>query len=117
MKIALPSRNGIIDGHFGHCEYFTIITVDDGKITEEKRLDPPQGCGCKSDIVPVMAQMGVKVLLAGNMGMGAVNMLNSHGIEVVRGCAGTPVDAAKKWLDGQLEDSGQGCTAHGDCSH
>jgi predicted Fe-Mo cluster-binding NifX family protein len=29
MKIALPSRGNLVDSHFGHCEYFTIFTVDD----------------------------------------------------------------------------------------
>ncbi|RPJ16200.1 MAG: dinitrogenase iron-molybdenum cofactor biosynthesis protein, partial [Desulfobacteraceae bacterium] len=29
MKIALPSKNNRIDDHFGHCEYFTVFTVND----------------------------------------------------------------------------------------
>jgi len=29
MKIALPSRGKAIDDHFGHCEYFTVFTVND----------------------------------------------------------------------------------------
>ena len=32
--------------------------------------------------------MGVSLMLAGNMGSGAVNVLNSQGIDVVRGCSG-----------------------------
>ena len=28
-KIALPTRNGNIDDHFGHCAFYTIITVND----------------------------------------------------------------------------------------
>lgn len=117
MKIALPSRDGLIDDHFGHCEYFTIISVDAGKIVEEERLDPPVGCGCKSDVVPTMAAMGVKVLLAGNMGQGAVIMLNSHGIEVIRGCSGIPREAVEKWLEGEVKDSGTECTSHEGCDH
>lgn len=31
MKIALPSRHNNIDDHFGHCEYFTVYTVDTSK--------------------------------------------------------------------------------------
>ncbi len=115
MKIALPSRDGLIDGHFGHCEYFTIITVEDGKISKEEKLDPPTGCGCKSNVVPLMAEMGVKVMLAGNMGGGAVNMLNSHGIEVFRGLSGTPVDNVDRWLAGEISDSGTNCSDHGSC--
>ena len=89
MKIALPSRDNQVDGHFGHCEYFTIYSVDENKkIVSEERLDPPVGCGCKSKVVSILSEMGVSVMLAGNMGSGAVNVLNSHGIEVFRGCSG-----------------------------
>ena len=117
MKIALPSRDGKIDGHFGHCEYFTIVTVEDEKIVAEQRMDPPQGCGCKSQIVPLMAKMGVTVMLAGNMGQGAVNVLGAHNIQVVRGCSGIPKEAVLKWLTGQLQDSNQTCQDHGSCNH
>jgi predicted Fe-Mo cluster-binding NifX family protein len=115
MKIALPSRDGLIDGHFGHCEYFTIVTIEDGKISNEEKLNPPEGCGCKSNVVPTMAEMGVKLMLAGSMGQGAVNMLNSHGIEVFRGLTGTPKDAVNSWLMGQLKDSGENCSDHEGC--
>ncbi len=28
MKLALPSRNNMIDDHFGHCDFFTVLTVN-----------------------------------------------------------------------------------------
>ena len=115
MKIALPSRDGMIDEHFGHCEYFTVVTVDEGKITTSERLDPPAGCGCKSSIVSDLAQIGVTVMLAGNMGPGAVTVLGSHGIQVFRGCSGDPKQAVEKWLAGQIRDSGQSCSEHDGC--
>ena len=49
MKIALPSRMNQIDEHFGHCEHFTVFTIDSGKqITAEEKSASPAGCGCKS---------------------------------------------------------------------
>ena len=33
MKIAVPTRDGRVDDHFGHCEYYTIFDIIDGKIT------------------------------------------------------------------------------------
>ena len=27
MKIAIPTRDNVVDNHFGHCEYYTILTV------------------------------------------------------------------------------------------
>ncbi|MBU0754632.1 MAG: NifB/NifX family molybdenum-iron cluster-binding protein [Planctomycetes bacterium] len=118
MKIAIPATGDLVDGHFGHCEEFAIFSIDENKnVMEENRIKPPAGCGCKSNVIPLLAQMGVKVMLAGNMGMGAVNLLEASGIQVVRGCAGDIRDTVKHWADGQIVDSGEGCTEHGgnDC--
>lgn len=114
MKIALPSVNDMVDGHFGHCESFTVFTLDENnRIVNEERLVPPPGCGCKSNIVPQLADLGVKVMLAGNMGQGAVNMLEAHGISVIRGCEGPLRKVVNSWLAGQIADSGLGCSEHG----
>ena len=114
MKIALPSDGSNIDAHFGHCQAFTIFNVDDeNKIVSEETLTPPSGCGCKSNIVPQLARLGVSVMLAGNMGGGAVNILADNGIKVVRGCAGDVREATQAWLAGQVNDSGATCQSHG----
>ena len=113
MKIALPSHQNQVDEHFGHCEYFTVFTTDDNKkILSEEIITPPPGCGCKSDIALILAQMGVKYMLAGNMGQGAVNILGMNGIEVLRGCSGNVREVVQKWLSGSLADSGLSCAQH-----
>lgn len=114
MKIALPSRNNKIDDHFGNCEYFTLFEVDSkgGKIFSSETVASPEGCGCKSNIASVLADKGVKVMLAGNMGEGAVQVLNNSGIEVLRGCSGDVKDVAEKWIAGNLVDSGECCHQH-----
>lgn len=114
MKIALPSRNNNIDNHFGHCEYFTVFTIDPQtkEITDSETVESPVGCGCKSNIASTLAEKGVKFMLAGNMGDGAVRVLNNSGIEVLRGCSGDIKTVALKWLEGSLEDSGDSCHEH-----
>ena len=113
MKIALPTCQNQIDEHFGHCEHFTVFTIDDQKkITAEEKIASPAGCGCKSDIAQVLAQQGVKIMLAGNMGQGAVNVLNEHGISVMRGCSGNVKAVAESWLSDNLKDSGINCMQH-----
>ena len=113
MKIALPSNKNEIDSHFGHCESFTVFTVNEKKeITADEVVASPAGCGCKSNIAQTLSDMGVELMLAGNMGEGAVHVLNSHGIEVVRGCSGNVKAVAQQWLEGQVADSGVGCHAH-----
>jgi predicted Fe-Mo cluster-binding NifX family protein len=113
MKIALPSLNNNIDDHFGHCQYFTVLTVDENKnIVTEERVASPQGCGCKSNIVSTLSEMGVTFLLAGNIGGGAINVLNNNGIQVIRGCTGNVKTVAEQWLAGSVADSGTVCHQH-----
>lgn len=118
MKIALPSNQNRVDEHFGHCEYFTVFTVNESKqIVAEDKVNSAVGCGCKSNIVQTLAQMGVNLMLAGNMGDGAVNALESNGIKVARGCSGDVKAVAEDWLAGKLHDSGLGCHEHAHGCH
>jgi len=112
MKLAVPvDQNGRIDGHFGHCEYYRVYEIsDDHQIISAQTLPSVNGCGCKSNIANVLAAMGVKVMLAGGIGMGAVNVLNQAGIEVVRGCSGDSEELVKLYLKGQVIDSGETCS-------
>ena len=117
MKIAVPTRAGVIDDHFGHCAYYTIFDIEDIQIVSTSRLDSPQGCGCKSGIAADMEAMGISVMLAGNMGEGAKNKLESHNIKVVRGCRGNIEMVVRAYLIGLIKDSGEGCSHHECGSH
>jgi predicted Fe-Mo cluster-binding NifX family protein len=111
-KIAIPTRNNTVDGHFGHCEMYTVFTASGNEIIHNEILPSPQGCGCKSDIAAVFQQMGVTTMLAGGIGQGAINVLNRHGINVIRGCSGDVNQVAELFIKGQLTDSGETCDHH-----
>lgn len=114
IKIAIPTKDtDKVDDHFGHCEAYTVISIDQNRIKDSEILPSPQGCGCKSNIASVLKDKGVSVLLAGNMGQGALNVLNNHGIEVVRGCTGNINELVDSFISGQIKDSGFGCNSHG----
>jgi predicted Fe-Mo cluster-binding NifX family protein len=121
MKIAAPVRGTEIDSHFGHCEAFSVFTLDGRRaIVAEERLASAEGCGCKSGIGATLAKMGVTHLVAGNMGDGAVRVLASHGIAVTRGASGNARAAVERYATGALADSGTGCAEHPhghDCGH
>jgi predicted DNA-binding protein (UPF0251 family)/predicted Fe-Mo cluster-binding NifX family protein len=125
MKVAVPARDGQVDAHFGHCEHFMVYSLDqEKKIVAEEKIVSPEGCGCKSNIAGILARTGVTHMVAGNMGEGAVHVLQAHGIEVVRGASGDARDAAARFAAGTLGDSGKPCAGHGsgrghgaDCGH
>ncbi len=120
MKIAVPVAGKTIDAHFGHCAEYAVFTVDGKKIVEETALPSKQGCGCKSGIAPVLAERGITMMIAGNIGNGAINVLASNGIKTIRGASGEARPAVEAYLAGTLSDSGETCSSHGadhECSH
>jgi predicted Fe-Mo cluster-binding NifX family protein len=113
IKIAIPTNGNLVDSHFGHCEMYTVISADDNlTVTGTEILLSPQGCGCKSNIAGIFQKIGVKVMLAGGIGEGAIQVLNHHGIDVIRGCSGDVSKLAEKYLIGGLTDSGVSCAQH-----
>jgi predicted Fe-Mo cluster-binding NifX family protein len=121
MKMAIPTRGDMVDSHFGHCEAYTIYTVENNQIVGSEAVPSPKGCGCKTNIIPELKVRGVEVMLAGNMGAGALNKIQASGIKVVRGCEGTTKEVAEAYLRNEVVDSGIGCEhTHGEgheCTH
>lgn len=112
MKIAIPSKNNIVDQHFGHCEYFTIATIVDDAIQAIEQVPSPAGCGCKTNIIETLKEKGVSVMIAGNMGQGAVDKINSADIKVIRGCSGPIEDVIKAYIKGEIVDADIICDHH-----
>ena len=87
-RIAVPSMNqggldGMRSGHFGHCDVFTIIDVEDGQIKEVSTIanrEHVQG-GC---MVPVnlLAGHNVNALIVGGIGMRPLMGFKQVGIDV-----------------------------------
>jgi len=112
-KVAVPTKGNVVDDHFGHCAGYTVFTIDESSKIEKTEIIPsPQGCGCKSNIASVLKEQGVTVMLAGNMGNGALNVLQNNGIDVYRGCTGDVRQLAEDFLQGKIGDSGEGCKSH-----
>jgi predicted Fe-Mo cluster-binding NifX family protein len=119
MKIAVPTTQAnTVDSHFGHCEFYTLFTISDQKaVINTEILPSPQGCGCKSNIASVLKEKGVTVLLAGNMGNGAVNVITNQEIIVIRGCEGKINEVVADYLSGKIGDSGETCSHNHDEGH
>ena len=86
--VAVPSAlpGGMEAGmgmHFGHCDIYTIVEVEDGKVLGQSALPPipHQQGGCMAP-VQYLAQHGVTALLAGGMGMRPLMGFNQMGIQV-----------------------------------
>ena len=87
-RIAIPSNgtgglDGMRSGHFGHCDVFTFVDVEDGEIKEVSVLqnqEHAQG-GC---MVPVnlLSDNRVTALIVGGIGMRPLMGFKQVGIDV-----------------------------------
>jgi predicted Fe-Mo cluster-binding NifX family protein len=85
MKIAVPVANGQLCMHFGHCEQFALVEVDDATNTlgATSYLTPPPH---EPGVLPRwLHQQGADVIIAGGMGRRAQDLFASNGIRVVVG--------------------------------
>ncbi|MVB12493.1 Dinitrogenase iron-molybdenum cofactor [Caprobacter fermentans] len=110
MKIAVACDGKNVSAHFGHCEGFTLFTVEGGKITERKFSQNP---GHKPGFLPnYLSDLGVSTIITGGIGGGAIDIFNEKNIEVISGAAGEAAEAVEKYLKGELESAGSVCHEH-----
>ncbi|MBN2485775.1 MAG: NifB/NifX family molybdenum-iron cluster-binding protein [Bacteroidales bacterium] len=106
--IAIPLENGRLCSHFGHCQQFSIIEVENSNIIEEKLITPPPH---EPGLLPAwLAERGVTDVIAGGMGQRAVNLFNEQHIKVNVGAqAKSPVELVNDWINKTLVTGTNAC--------
>ena len=110
MKIAIPVADGRLCMHFGHCEQFAVVEVDDTTRTIISTVyvtPPPHEPG----VLPRwLHEQGAHLIIAGGMGQRAQSLFAQHGVKVVVGApAGTPEDIVCAYLAETLEVGQNAC--------
>ncbi len=110
MKIAIPTANGKLCIHFGHCDTFALIDVneDTKEILSEKYIVPPPH---EPGLLPRwLAEKGADCIIAGGMGSKAQNIFKKNNITVITGAAcETPAEVARDFLNNQLVTGDNAC--------
>lgn len=95
--VAVPSDNpGGLDayraGHFGHCDVFTLVEVDDGKVSSVSTAPnvPHVQGGCMAPVNHLL-QLGANALIVGGIGMRPLMGFRQVGIDVYFGPEGATV--------------------------
>ncbi len=120
-RIAIPLENGILCEHFGHCQTFAIVSVENNVITEIKEITPPEHV---PGLYPKwVAGHGVTDVIAGGMGQRAIDLFNEQNINAF---VGAPIKPAKElvndFLANKLTLNANYCNhdenhEHGSCGH
>jgi len=108
MKFAIPLAEGKLTAHFGHCQEFAIINVEDNEIKEKSVLVPPPH---EPGVLPQwLHDLGANVVIAGGMGNRAVQLFNQVGIKVLTGApVEDPEVLVKNYIDNTLTTSDNLC--------
>jgi ATP-binding protein involved in chromosome partitioning len=103
MRYAIPVSSGGLSAHFGHCEHFALIDVDEKRreILGKKLVPSP---GHQPGLLPEwLAEQGVSVVIAGGMGSRAQSLFNQNRIGVIIGSLEVdPEKAVLSYLNGTL---------------
>lgn len=126
MKIAVVTEDEVnISQHFGRAPYYTVVTVENGKIVSKERRDKrghhgggahdcheDHSCHDEKHGMDAASQakhtgmlaniLDSQVLIAGGMGYGAYESLKSSGIEPIITDSEKIDEALKLYLDGNL---------------
>lgn len=88
MRIGIPSeRLGGIDGsrsdRFGHCALFTVVSVDEDRVTSVETLEnAPHGAGGCLEPIDILAKAGVGAIVVAGPGARPMQALDQAGIAV-----------------------------------
>ncbi len=100
---AVPTENGVLCAHFGHCEEFTLVEAGAGGETKVKEVcaAPPHEPGL---LPPWLADKGVNTVIAGGMGSRAQQIFAESGVRVICGApALPPLQVVEDYLAGKLQ--------------
>jgi ATP-binding protein involved in chromosome partitioning len=85
IRFAVPTSDGVLCPHFGHCDEFALIDVDaaSNKILQSTRVLAPEH---EPGLLPGwLADKGVRFVIAGGMGSRAQQLFTEKGITVITG--------------------------------
>lgn len=88
IKLAVPTMgqaglDSERSGHFGKCDCFTLVTIDDGQITSVENIDNPphEEGGCMRPVM-LLSDAGADAIVAAGMGMRPFMGFTEAGIDV-----------------------------------
>ena len=101
MRIAVPYDNGQVFLHFGKTKQFKLYEAEGGQILWDMVINTDaEG---HDGLAQFLQQAGVKLVLCGGIGGGAIAALQKAGILLQGGIAGDADAKVKEFLNGTLQ--------------
>lgn len=126
LRIAVPSNapgglEAARSGHFGHCDLFTLVDLENGQVAAVETVDniAHEAGGCMAP-VGLLKDKGIDAIVVGGMGARPLAGFAGVGITVCF-AAQHAFGSVKAAVDGLLNNDlvimqpTQACQGHGDC--
>jgi len=118
MIIAIATENNKVCDHFGHCEGFTLVKIENNKVIEKSYIENP---GHKPGFLPIfLHEKNVNTIISGGMGKGAIDIFKEKNINVITGANGDINTLIDNFIKGKIKSSNSICNKHeheGNCGN
>jgi predicted Fe-Mo cluster-binding NifX family protein len=110
MKICVTATagdlNAQVDPRFGRCQYFVFVDSDTMafEAMANEAIAAPGGAGIQA--AQTVVNKGVDVLISGNIGPNAFQVLSTAGVKIATGAYGTVKEAVEMYENGRLSETG-----------
>ncbi len=109
MKVAVPTSgddlSGTVEPRFGRCPRFIVVDTETMKfeVVPNTAVSSAHGAGIAA--AQLVASIGAKAVLTGNVGPKAYSALSATGIKIVTGVSGAVGDAVKRFSSGDYQST------------
>ena len=110
MKMCVTSvgmdLNAQVDPRFGRCQYFVFVDSDTMafEAMPNKAIAAPGGAGIQA--AQTVVNKGANVLISGNIGPNAFQVLSTADVKIATGAYGTVKEAVEMYKGGKLNEAG-----------
>ena len=108
IRFAVPTAQGQLCLHFGHCEQYAFFGVEDETVQSREDLDSPVH---EPGLLPRwLKEKGADLVIAGGMGRRAQDLFKDAGVEVIFGAQiEDPKELVQQYLSGDLQGGANTC--------
>ncbi len=107
MRVAISTDGNVVSAHFGRCPVFTIVDIENGKVTGKTEVANP---GHQPGFIPqFLREKGAEYIIAGGMGPRAMSLCEELGIKAIVGISGKIDDVIEQIINGTLRSGESLC--------
>ncbi len=107
MRVAISTDGDMVAPHFGRCDAYTLVDIEEGESKDPTRIPNP---GHEPGFLPgYLAERGVQCIVAGGMGPRAKTLFDQQRIEPIVGVSGTISETIEALRRGDLRGGESMC--------